>query len=648
MRYLTILIILAFAIPSFAQNPHTDIEHLMKSERSAAKKRIAFTRNPNTTNYDVKYHRMEWNVDPGSSPAAIAGKLTTYWEAIEPMTSVTFDMASNLNVQSVEQRGSSLSYTQANDEIVITLPSTQNTGVLDSLSITYDGNPTSNGFGSYEQSSHNGIPILWTLSEPYGAMGWWPCKQDLTDKTDSIDVFVTHPQFYNGSQEYKTASNGLLMSEVVNGSNKTTHWKHKYPIPAYLVAIAVTNYASYDNLAYQGTSDEFPITNYVYPEDLSYAQANTPVTVDIIENFGNLFEMYPYANEKYGHAQFGWGGGMEHSTMSFMGSFGEDLIAHELAHQWFGDKITCGSWEDIWLNEGFATFLTGLTKEHLYGENEYKNWREGKISSITSYSGGSVFCTDTTDVGRIFHGRLSYNKGSMLLHMLRYKLGDPDFFQGVQNYLADPNLAYAYAKTVDLQNHLETASGMDLDEYLADWFIGEGYPSYQIQWDQTGSDLFVQVNQVQSHGSVSFYEMPIPIKVIGTGGEVEWLRLENTANGQRFTENISFAISTIQFDPEYQLISAGNSVTNTPNLGISNSVIEGILPITNPVKEKLNIYTTNDVNLIKKSIYNSLGQKIFEDTSHNSVLDVSAIPSGVIILHLTTNKGVFYQKLIKE
>lgn len=648
MRHLLLLIIILITAPSFAQNAKENLESIIKSERRSAEARMHFKRNPNTTDYDVKYHRMEWTVDPGSSPAYISGDLTTYWEATEPMNDVTFDMADNLNVVAVVQRGSSLAFSHANDEIVITLPTTQNTSVLDSLTITYNGNPVSSGFGSFEQSTHSGIPILWTLSEPYGAMGWWPCKQDLIDKADSIDVYVTHPFASAGGQQYKTAANGLLMSEVVNGPITVSHWKHKYPIPAYLVAIAVTNYAIYDDIAYQGTSDEFPVTNYVYPEDLSYAQSSTPITVDMIENFGDLFEMYPYADEKYGHAQFGWGGGMEHTTMSFMGSFSEGLIAHELAHQWFGDKITCGSWEDIWLNEGFATFLTGLTWEHLYGESSYKSWRNDKINSITSYAGGSVFCTDTTSVSRIFHSRLSYNKGSMVLHMLRFKLGDTDFFQGIQNYLADPDLAFGYAKTIDLQNHLEAASGMDLTEYLADWFMGEGYPSYQIQWGQNANDLFIQVDQTQSHGSVSYFEMPIPLKVFGTGGEELWLSLENTSNGQRFTENVGFTIQGIQFDPDKQIISKNNTVVNNPNLGIEEAVIEGILPITNPVREYLNIHTTSDVSLLKTSIYNSLGQKIFEENSDNNSLDVSSLSSGIIILHLTTDKGVFYQKLIKE
>ena len=173
----------------------------------------------------------------------------------------------------------------------------------------------------------------------------------------------------------------------------------------------------------------FEIINYVYPENLTSAQASTPVTVSIMELFSNKFEEYPYASEKYAHAQFGWGGGMEHTTVSFMGSFGRNLIAHELAHQWFGDKITCGSWKDIWLNEGFATYLSGLVIEEFDGEPSFKNWKQGRVSSITSQPDGAVYLSDsdTTSVSRIFSSRLSYNKGAMVLHMLRKKVGDANF-----------------------------------------------------------------------------------------------------------------------------------------------------------------------------------------------------------------------------
>ncbi len=648
MKKINILLILGIILlqNTFAQNEKDMLKQLILAEKNRAKSKIDFQRNPNTTNYDIKYHRMEWNVDPGSSPAYISGTITTYWEALESMNTITFDLASNMNVSLVQQNGTNLTFTHTGEEVIIDLPTTLNQGEIDSLSITYNGNPDAGGFGIFEQETHNGIPVMWTLSEPYGAKNWWPCKQDLIDKIDSIDVFVTHPEFYGGIHEYKTASNGLLQSEVVNTGMKTTHWKHKYPIPAYLVAIAVTNYSVYNDYAYEGTADEFPITNYVYPEDLSYAQNNTPITADIIEIYGDLFEMYPYANEKYGHAQCGFGGGMEHTTMSFMGSFWRQLVAHELAHQWFGDKVTCGSWEDIWLNEGFATYCEGLTIEALDGHNDFVDFRYNEIQDITSSSGGSVFCTDTTNVWRIFNGRLSYAKGGMLLHMLRYKLGDTDFFQAIKNYLADPDLAYGYAHTIDLQNHLETQSGTDLDEFFADWFIGEGYPSYQIEWYDHEGDLYIKVNQTQSHGSVSYYEMPIPIKIFGSSGEEAWLRLENTYDGQIFVQSVGMDVTNISFDPEHELITKNNAVNQNPSLNLSEFELTKQVWIQNPIHDTIHIHFPTALTIQKVSAFNLNGKKLLE--TGLTIIPADHLPKGVIILQIETNLGSVIKKIIKK
>ncbi len=620
-----------------------DIQFL---EQKAAAKKMNYKKNVNTENYDLKYHRLEWNVDPGV--ANISGSVTSYFEAKENMTTITFDLANNMTVQEVLQRGSNLSFVQnANEEVVITLPTTLNMGVLDSLTISYSGNPVSSGFGSFEVSTHGNAntPILWTLSEPYGAKGWWPCKQDLIDKIDSIDVYVTHPS------QYKTASNGLLISETVGSVNTITRWKHKHPIPAYLIAIAVTDYSVYNNHV---TNGNFDVVNYVYPENLSYAQSSTNITPAIIDLYGTLFEMYPFADEKYGHAQFGWGGGMEHTTMTFMGGFGRSLIAHELAHQWFGDKITCGSWEDIWLNEGFATYLDGLVVENFDGNAAFKNWRNSKVNSswsaITAQPSGSVFVTDTTSVGRIFSSRLSYSKGAMLLHMLRYKLGDIAFFQGIKNYLADPALAFGYAKTANLKQHLEAQSGTNLTEFFNDWFIGEGYPSFSASWNQNdGVNLAIRISQTQSDASVSFFETPLPIRVHGTNGEVEMLRLELTNNNQLFNQSVTFDVASIEIDPDFELISANNNTVLDTTMATFSSDIN-IYP--NPVKDVVNIESTNSIDIKSVYIVNSIGQVVKKRLNKSSniiskaVINLEGLKSGIYILIITTNDGVMRKKII--
>src|SRR5690606_11632306 len=137
-----------------------------------------------------------------------------------------------------------------------------------------------------------------------------------------------------------------------------------------------------------------------------------------------LFGTYPFHTEKYGHAQFGWGGGMEHTTVSFMGGFSMHLIAHELAHHWFGDKVTCGSWKDIWLNEGFAEYMAGLIVEHLDGEEAFVNWKGSKIGSITSQTNGNLYLTEVqaSDSDQIFKSSLTYDNCSIVVHMFRYCL----------------------------------------------------------------------------------------------------------------------------------------------------------------------------------------------------------------------------------
>ena len=645
MKKLLLLSFTFITLLASAQDYNKDFSNIVNSESKNASKKMNFNRNLNTGNYDLKYHRLELDVDP--NVAFIEGAITSYFEAKENLDQVTFELSDNMTVLEVLQRGNSLTFNQnSDDEVVITLPATQNIGVLDSLTISYSGNPISSGFGSFEQSTHNGDPIIWTLSEPYGALGWWPCKQDLNDKIDVIDVYITSPQFNPSNEEYFAASNGLEQSQVINGSEKTTHFKHQYAIPAYLVAFAVTNYEVYSHEV-TNNGNPFDIVNYVYPEDLSYAQANTPITVDIMNLFSDLFEEYPYSDEKYGHAQFGWGGGMEHTTVSFMGGFSRGLVAHELAHQWFGDKVTCGSWQDIWLNEGFATYLTGLTNRHFEGEPGFKTWRSDKVNSITSQTGGSVYvpAQDTTDVGRVFSSRLSYNKGSMVLHMLNRQLGEETFFQGTQAYLDHPSHAYGYAKTLDFKAIMESESGEDLTEFFNDWVFGEGYPSYSVEWNRMNDDeIRIVINQNQSHNSVSFFEAPVPLKIFGNGGEEIDIILNNTTNGEEFIEPISFDIGLIVFDPDRHLISKNNNVVlGTNEFSIANNIF--IAP--NPAQETIHINKPASVEIENVKIYNVLGQMVREQ-NFSEIISISDLPTGMLFVYFETNYGIIHKSLIKR
>ena len=616
---------LLYVCTAFSQSFEEDLNTLADAEMKSAMILKDLQVNPNTANYDITYHKLEFEVDP--TEYFITGKVTTAFTALENMEDITFDFNSQLTVSSVTQGEASLTFSQVGNELIIDLPTTINSGGSSTITITYSGVP---GFDeeAFTIATHSGSPVLWTLSEPYGAKDWWPCKQDLNDKIESIDVFITAPQ------QYVSVANGVEQSQELDGEGyRTTHFHHSYPIPAYLVAIAVSNYSIFTQQA--GTApNNFPIVNYIYPENLEWAQQELAVTPPIMDLFEELFEIYPFYEEKYGHAQCNFSGGMEHTTVSFMGNFNRNIIAHELAHQWFGDKVTCGSWSDIWLNEGFATYLSGLVVEHFDGDFGFINWKAGRIISITSAPDGSVYIPESqlNDSGRIFNGRLSYNKGAMVLHMLRYVMGDEDFFQGVKNYLADENLAYAYALTPDLQAHLEAVSGTNLTEFFNDWVYGEGYPTYSVTAeDLGGGQAKIIISQTQSHPSVTYFEMPVTVRLTGEGNETFDAVLDNTTNGQEFVIEVPFIVTGAEVDPERDIICANSAFLNTRQFDL-----QAVKIYPNPVKDILKIQLPENAEVQKAVVYNMLGSKEMEFATGRQ-WDLSSLSAGVYFIRLVTN-----------
>jgi len=635
----TFLFLYLFSLSlSFSQIYESELKEIVNAEMKSASSQMSVTINPNTLDYDVTYHQLEFTVNPANY--FISGTVTTTFTALTDMNSIIFDMANELTVTSVKKNGVAMTFSESgNNELVINFPSTVFIGTSSSVEIIYSGAPPVSGFSAFAAQTHAGTPVLWTLSEPYGARDWWPCKQDLNDKINAIDVYITAPS------QYIAVSNGLEINQTLNGANKTTHFHHNYPIPAYLIAIAVTNYDIINQTA--GTApNTFPIVNYIYPENNTISvQIQLQKTPLIMNLYETLFETYPFKNEKYGHAQFGWGGGMEHTTVSFMNNFSRSLIAHELAHQWFGDKVTCGSWKDIWLNEGFATYLASMVIENFDGNVAFISNKNSMINNITSQPGGAVYLTDTeaTDANRIFSSRLSYNKGAMVLNMLRFKMGDTPFFQALKNYLADTNLAYKYAVTSDLKWHLEAVYGSSLTEFFDDWVYNQGFPTYNIIAQNWGAgQAKISITQTQSHSSVSYFEMPVPVRLSGAGGLTFDTVLENTFNNQEFIISVPFVVTGIEFDVKKELISKNNVATlANENFGIENTVV--LYP--NPVFDEIHVQIPSNI-LIKNIIfYNSLGQKVLETNTLN--FSISTLASGVHFVDIETSEGVIHKKIIK-
>ncbi|MBD0368954.1 MAG: peptidase M1, partial [Flavisolibacter sp.] len=244
-----------------------------------------------SNNYDVTFYRCSWIVDP--AVRYISGSVSSYFTITSATNTITFDLSNALTVDSVLYRGNKINFIPvANDGLQINFPAVLPINTKDSVRIYYQGTPPNNGFGSFNQSNHNGVPVLWTLSEPYGARDWWPCKDVLTDKADSIDIFITYPAIYRSS------SNGLPVSETITDDKRTDYWKHRYPIASYLVAFAVTDYVvNQDQVQLPGRM--MPVALYAYPESIAGFQQATTIAKAALQKFSELIEEYPFSRERY-------------------------------------------------------------------------------------------------------------------------------------------------------------------------------------------------------------------------------------------------------------------------------------------------------------------------------------------------------------
>ena len=387
----------------------------IKAERERYSKSIQLSKvqYPGDSKIDITYYGLKLAVT--SNPNYLSGSVVIGVKVdTSDIINCFLDLRNALTVDSIKLNGINTTYSHSNNIINIDLDRTYLQDETFSVEVFYQGVPGSSGFGSFEFSSHAGTPAIWTLSEPYGAPDWFPCKDTPADKADSSDVWITVADIFTG------VSNGTLESVTNNGNGtKTFYWKNHYTIDHYLISLAITNYLQYDTYFHYGQNDSMLISHFVYPENFNSTRKQyLDETDDMIEVFSDRYGMYPFIEEKYGHAEFGWGGAMEHQTCTSIGSFGTGIISHELAHQWYGDMITCKDWHHIWLNEGFATYSEAVYVEAKSGKAAYDSYIANEMNSAKNAQ-GTIWVQDISSVGQIFNDERSYAKGGCVLHMLR-------------------------------------------------------------------------------------------------------------------------------------------------------------------------------------------------------------------------------------
>ncbi len=518
---------------------------------------------PNQERYDQTYYDLDLTIDP-SVPAITAATVTMQATVLDgPLSELELDFADNMSISSVTAGGSPAVISRLDDILTVTLDRAYAGDEEIEIVVEYSGTPTG---GAFFFQNAGGAPLIWTLSQPYGARTWWPCKDYPYDKVESADIRISVP---TGN---KIASNGSLVSESDNGTTSFAHWHEEYPIATYLIHLGIHPYTLTTDTYMTLGGSTMDLLFYDVPSEVGNNAPINALVDDMLAAFEGLFGEYPYPNEKYGHNQFLFGGGMEHQTCSSMGVYFESIAAHEAGHQWFGDYITCKTYNHVWLNEGFATYCEALWLEEAYGPEAYL----ADMLAGQYFGDGTVYVPDLNDTGRIFSSGLSYNKGAWVLHMLRHVVGDATFFQILTQYQSD--FAFSAADTEDFQAVCESVSGMDLDAFFTQWIYGEGFPIYTYDWEEIvpasggGTSIQLDIEQLQD-GQI--FSMPIDVVVTTASGE-ETLVVNNTLASESFILPVSDTPLSVALDPNNWILRQLLAPIPTPTFTREILLVNGV------------------------------------------------------------------------
>jgi aminopeptidase N len=599
--------------------------------------------------YDVSFYYLDLEVS--NTTTYLKGSGSIKGKVIEgPLSTFVFQLGEHMQIDSLRFNGAKLSWqrTAGTEFVSINVTPALSTGETFLLKVYYQGDAAEPGFfAAVSNGVHSGRTekVTWSLSEPFNAKDWFPVKEVLPDKADSVYVFLTVP---NGLM---AGSNGLL-TKITNmpGNKKRFEWKSHYPIAYYLISFCVSDYMDYRIYAHPiGISDSVLIQNFIYDDPVYLASNKVLIynTVDFIECFSVLFGVYPFWKEKYGYCVAPMGGGMEHQTMTTIDNFNYLMVCHELSHSWFGDMVTCSNWQDIWLNEGFATYCQYLAAEYLNNMDIADQWLSGAMVNVKVYSGGSVFvpADEAENPQRIFDNRLSYDKGAILLHMIRHMLDNDFLFFGVlKTYLQ--TYKYSVASATDFKNILEQQSGMDFDPFFEQWYYGEGFPIYALHWNQVNDSVTFRLSQVASYPSVTpFFQMPVEILLTATGGDT-LVRVDQTSNPQDYSFHFKRPVTGVTIDPSHWLLCDISQVQAVPEDFIIGTGNFEVWP--NPFKQYLFIHFDDAGIKRKVSLFTLDGRNLGSMYTSDPIcfFDAGKLHPGMYLLTMEEGKNKVVRKII--
>jgi aminopeptidase N len=521
---------------------------------------VRLSRAPSTSHdarFAIKHYDLDLHIDPSRKRICGRARLSVLVTE-DKLGSLSLNMADSLNANFAQSKNELLRFAHHDNYLQIIFEHPHKAGSKFDLVVDYEGNPSGEGLVFDE---HNSMPMIYSYGLPFTAQQWFPCKDSPADKADSADIAITVPS------PLVAASNGKLVRTAANGDGTTTFsWEVRYPIYPDVISIAVTNYAMF-RLPYQyGSSEAMPMAFYVYPEDLEKAKKQFAILPEMMKHHVTEFGDYPFVKEKYGVAEFAKASFREHQTLPSLasnfitgGHENDWILAHELAHQWFGNCVSVENWSHIWLNEGFANYAYALWKENTEGEIAYRKvmreWDKNEFA-------GSLFISDPTKKENLF-SETTFQKGAWVLHMLRHVMGDQKFFAALKSYVK--TYAYRSANTEDFEAVCEKGFGQSLDWFFKEWVYGIDRPAYQYRWrgQPIGNQSLVTVEIAQTQTNPGVFEMPIDVAIDTNNGPVTVVAWQKTRS-QTFEFRVPGEANCVKLDPHNWVLKKFNRSNQAP------------------------------------------------------------------------------------
>lgn len=599
MKKILLFACISFASFGFSQSAVHSCSTLKSRTAQAKSATLTVAQITQTEKYDVHFYALDLQMT--NTVTTLSGTGEIHATSREAIDSVWYELYPDFAISEIRLNGAPVAFARSGSAIRVPVNIPAGTSFV--IATDYSGTPPTavtnplGGAGMSNDSSPSwGNVVTWSLSEPFSAYEWWPCKQSLRDKADSVAVNITVPS------TCKAGSNGVLESVTDLGNGSTRYaWKHRHPIDYYLISVAVAEYIEYNVYAHPaGSPDSVLIQNFIYdnPGTLPQFQADIDETAHFLEYYSGIYGIYPFHDEKYGHCMAPLSGGMEHQTMTTQGFFERTLTAHELAHQWWGDHVTCNSWADIWVNEGFASYSEYLMLAEMYAPDHITDMAV-RHSNIMDEPGGSVWVEDSLNEGQIFSSRLTYDKGAAIIHTMRFVMNnDTQFFQALRNYQDD--FANSTAAGTDVQAALEAVSGIDYAPVFEQWYYGQGFPTYSANWNMVNNALHLQISQTTSMPAVTpLFTNPLEIKFDRAGNLPDTIiRFAIGANLASFILPINGEITGISaIDPNNWIINRTGTIQHSGDLDLAGTeTVEGpesmrIFP--NPAQDLVTVQLQN-------------------------------------------------------